>query len=243
MSANIARKTSVSYNDDAGMHVKGALKAIVLLFLLLFVPLHANASDYTITRENNNIVVTVIPSDRYISYIAFLQTSNGVIKRELHSRRTKFLGLAQHSIAVQIVGEGVHGPTVLFIRVFRKQPLSPWLGTFEKSINGLRKQYNLPPLISDKTLAPAADNALARTSNGQLRHYTAKDGSIRQTAVRRKVLGENLYSAHSKKEAWKLLQHSPSHLYNLINPRYTAFFTKEHTIQNFHVGVIIFAGK
>lgn len=197
-----------------------------------------------IQKSGGNVTVLITPQPEFVAYTVFIHTKSGIVKKELRSRRSVFRGLGKHLIDAQIIGEGVHGPEVLFTRNFSKQhTLMPWKKDFITSINALRLKYRLRPLDLNRYLAPVAQNALARIKKGKLYHYTAQQGSIRHTQIQKGKMGENLYSAKSLPEAWMMLQKSPSHLYNILNSQYISFFHTEEISKEFHIGVLIFSSE
>ncbi|MCK5808075.1 hypothetical protein KAH37_03705 [bacterium] len=197
-----------------------------------------------IEKSGDDVAVFITPHPKYIAYTIFIHTKKGILKKELHSRKSLFKGAGKQLIDAQLIGEGVHGPEILFYRSFSKQykPL-PWKGDFKKSMNVLRLSYRVRPLSEEKRLEPVANNALARIKKGNLYHYTAKEGSLRHTTVQKGKMGENLYRARTLAEAWELLQKSPSHLYNILNPQYISFFNREYLSEGFHIGVLIFSSE
>ena len=189
----------------------------------------------------DSIHLTVSPDPDYISYFLYIQTANGVIKVQIKKQEIVLEEKPENIVKLQIVGTGVGGPEILWSRKFKDEKLQPFSGNFDKSLKLLRKHFKVKNIVSDKNLEKAAVSSLEKVQNEGLKHYSSKEGGIRHTGVRKRILGENLFTAKNEAEAWKMLVSSPSHLYNLINPQFRHYFYAIRKEKDEISGAIIFS--
>ncbi|MBQ4439505.1 hypothetical protein II898_11610 [bacterium] len=190
---------------------------------------------------NDSIQLTVSPDPAYISYFLYIQTGCAVHKVQITKREIVLEEKAANITRLQITGTGVGGPEILWSRKFKEEKLPPFSENFDKSLDLLRKSCKKPVISIDKALEEAATKSLAKIQNEGLKHYSSKDGGIRHTGVKKKILGENLFAAKTEAEAWKMLLSSPSHLYNLINPQFRHYFYTIKKEKDEVTGAIVFS--
>ena len=189
----------------------------------------------------DSVHLTVSPDPDYISYFLYIQTPCAVHKVQITKRSIVLEEKAENITRLQITGTGVGGPEILWSRKSKEEKLPPFSENFDNSLKLLRKICGKPVISPDKTLEEAAAKSLAKIQNEGLRHYSSKDGGIRHTGVKKKILGENLFAAKSEAEAWKMLVSSPSHLYNLINPQFRHYFYAIRKDKDEVTGAIVFS--
>lgn len=189
----------------------------------------------------DSVRLSMTPDSAYISYFLYVQTDCAVHKVRLTKREIIISEKADKILRLQIAGTGVNGPEILWSQKFNEAKLPPFSDSFDKSLNLLRKQCKLPSISIDSGLEEAAERSLAKVQNEGLKHYSSKEGGIRHTGVRKKILGENLFAAKSEAEAWKMLVSSPSHLYNLINPQFRHYFYAVKKDKDEMTGAVIFS--
>jgi len=190
---------------------------------------------------NDSIHLTLSPDQAYISYFLYIQTSCNVHKVQITKREIVLEEKAANITRLQITGTGVSGPEILWSRKFKEEKLLPFSANFDNSLKSLRKSCKKPVISIDRKLEEAAEKSLAKVSSEGLKHYSSKDGGIRHTGVKKKILGENLFTAKSEAEAWKMLVSSPSHLYNLINPQFRHYFYAIRKEKDEVSGAIVFS--
>ena len=142
----------------------------------------------------DSIHLTVSPDPDYISYFLYIQTANGVIKVQIKKQEIVLEEKPENIVKLQIVGTGVGGPEILWSRKFKEEKLQPFSGNFDKSLKLLRKHFKVKNIVSDKNLEKAAVSSLEKVQNEGLKHYSSKEGGIRHTGVRKRILGENLFT-------------------------------------------------
>ena len=189
----------------------------------------------------DSIHLTISPDQAYISYFLYIQTNCDVHKVQITKREIVLEEKAANITRLQITGTGVGGPEILWSRKFKEEKLPPFSSNFDNSLKLLREVCKKPVASIDGGLEEAAAKSLAKIHNEGLKHYSSKEGGIRHTGVKKKILGENLFSAKNEAEAWKMLVSSPSHLYNLINPQFKHYFYTVEKGKDEVIGSIIFS--
>ena len=190
---------------------------------------------------NDSVHLTVSPDPAYISYFLYIQSGCDVHKVQITKRDIVLEEKAENITRLQITGTGVGGPEILWSRKFKEEKLPPFSENFDKSLKSLRKACKKPAISIDKALEEAAGKSLAKIQNEGLKHYSSKEGGIRHTGVKKKILGENLFAAKNEAEAWKMFVSSPSHLYNLINPQFRHYFYTIKKEKDEVTGAIVFS--
>ena len=190
---------------------------------------------------NKSLHLSINPDNSYISYFLYIQTKNAVHKVKITKKELILEENPENILRLQIVGTGAGGPEILWSRKFKETAMPKFTGNFDKSLNSLRKFLKIKPLVSDPSLQKAAFSSLEKVKNEGLKHYSSKDGGIRHSGVHKKILGENLFTAKSEAEAWKMLVSSPSHLYNLINPQFRHYFYAIEKGKDEVTGAIVFS--
>lgn len=199
--------------------------------------------DFSFSAESagSSLQLEMIPDNRYISYFLYIQTEDDVHKIKIVKKKISIDQNTDKIIKVQVVGTGVNGPEVIWCKEFRKTKVPQFSGSFDNSLKKLRLQYKRKFLSVDQTLEQSAQASLHKVKNEGTKHYSSKEGSIRHSGVRKKTLGENLFTAKNEEEAWEMLVSSPSHLYNLINPQYKHYFYAVSKEKDEIFGAIIFS--
>ena len=210
-----------------------------------------NSRNYIVKRSgnleinseisNNSIRLTIKPDENYISYFLYVQKGCEVHKVQITKREIVLEETPYQITRLQIVGTGVGGPEILWGRKFKEEKLPIFAYDFDTSLKSLRKYCGKPKIVLDKTLKNAADLSLEKVQSEGLKHYSSKEGGIRHSGVRKQILGENLFTAKSEAEAWKMLVSSPSHLYNLINPLFRHYFYSVKKDNDEVSGAIVFS--
>jgi len=191
--------------------------------------------------ENKKISLEITPDNAYVSYSLFVEHTAGVYLIKLKSRKIVIDKGVSNIVSLQIVGAAVKGPTVLWQKTLKKSSKKAFKKDFTTSINLLRRSYSMRTLKSDNKLKKFADSSLSKVEKEGLVHYSNSTGSLRHSGMKKKNIGENLFSAESIETAWKMMVLSPSHLYNLLNPgfnRYLLYFKKDKDALS---GVVIFS--
>lgn len=190
---------------------------------------------------NDSIHLTISPDQAYISYFLYIQTGCALHKIKLTKRDIVLEEKAANITRLQITGTGVGGPEILWSRKFKEENLPPFSENFDNSLRSLRKICKKSAISIDEGLEEAAVKSLAKIRREGLKHYSSKEGGIRHTGVKKKILGENLFSAKNEAEAWKMLVSSPSHLYNLIDPQFKHYFYAVEKGKDEVIGAIVFS--
>ena len=191
--------------------------------------------------SNNSVYFTIKPDSNYISYFLYVQKGCEIHKVQMTKRELILEESPSKITKLQIVGTGVGGPEILWSRKFRETKLPEFSENFDNSLKSLRKFCKRSNLSVDGKLRNAAESSLEKIQSEGLKHYSSKEGSIRHTGTKKKILGENLFTAKSEAEAWKMLVSSPSHLYNLINPQFRHYFYAIRKDQDEVSGAIVFS--
>ena len=191
--------------------------------------------------SDKSVSLSVNPDNEYISYFLYVQTENAVHKIQITKKELVLEENTGNIVRLQIVGTGTGGPEILWSRKLKDTKMPEFSKNFDNSLKSLRKNLKLKPMVSDSSLSEAAVSALEKVQNEGLKHYSSKDGGIRHSGVRKKILGENLFAAKNEEEAWKMLVSSPSHLYNLINPQFRHYFYAVRKEKDEVLGAIIFS--
>jgi hypothetical protein len=195
----------------------------------------------TIEKSADGFALTIAPDRNFTNYRLFIREGLTVRRIEVTQKRVTVLDKGALT-ALQLVGVGARGPVVIWQKDIRPAAAEPYTGDLLGSMNALRKKGGLPPLTLDKTLAPAAANALARVRKGELAHYSGADGGIRHSGVRAGSLGENLFTATSLERAWLMMTASPSHRYNMLEPAFRRCLIETLPAANGTTpGIVIFA--
>ena len=210
-----------------------------------------NGRKYSVKRRGPFSVETKItdksvhlnmnPDNDYISYFLYIQTNKTVHKVKITKKELLLEENAENIVRLQITGTGTGGPEILWSRKFKDTNLPSFSTNFDNSLNLLRKSFKAKPIAKDPSLQKTALSSLEKVQNEGLKHYSSKDGGIRHTGVRKKILGENLFAAKNEAEAWKMLVSSPSHLYNLINPQFRHYFYTIKKEKDEVIGAIVFS--
>ncbi len=190
---------------------------------------------------DRSVHLTINPDNDYISYFLYIQTEKTVHKVKITKKELHLEENAGNIIRLQITGTGTGGPEILWSRKFKETKLTGFSKDFDNSLNLLRKSFKTKPIAIDPSLKEAALSSLEKVKKEGLKHYSSKKGSVRHTGVHKKILGENLFTANSEAEAWKMLVSSPSHLYNLINPQFRHYFYAIEKKKDEISGAIIFS--
>ena len=190
---------------------------------------------------DKSVGLSINPDNEYISYFHYIQTEKSVLKVQITKKELILEENAENIVRLQIVGTGAGGPEILWSRKFKDAKMPEFSKNFDNSLKSLRKNLKLKPMVSDRSLSDAAASSLEKVKNEGLKHYSSKEGGVRHSGVRKKILGENLFAAKNEEEAWKMLVSSPSHLYNLINPQFRHYFYAAEKGKDEVIGAIIFS--
>lgn len=191
--------------------------------------------------SDKSVCLSINPDNEYISYFLYVQTEKAVHKIQITKKELVLEENSGNIVRLQIVGTGTGGPEILWSRKFKDTKTPEFSGNFDNSLKLLRKNFKLKQMIPDSSLSDAAVSSLKKVKNEGLKHYSSKDGGIRHSGIRKKILGENLFTAKNEEEAWKMLVSSPSHLYNLINPQFRHYFYAIEKGKDEVFGAIIFS--
>lgn len=210
-----------------------------------------NGKKYVIKRHGSftadtkitdkSVYLSINPDNEYISYFLYIQTEKAVHKVQITKKELVLEENSGNIVRLQIVGTGTGGPEILWSRKFKETKVPEFSENFDNSLKSLRKKLKLKPMVSDRSLSDAAVFSLEKVKNEGLKHYSSQKGGVRHTGIHKKILGENLFTAKSEEEAWKMLVSSPSHLYNLINPQFRHYFYAVEKKNDEVFGAIIFS--
>ncbi len=191
--------------------------------------------------SDKSLHLTINPDNDYISYFLYIQTEKTVHKVKITKKELVLEENAGNIVRLQITGTGSGGPEILWSRKFKDAKLTEFSKNFNNSLNLLRKLFKAKAIAIDQSLQETALLSLEKVKKEGLKHYSSKEGSVRHSGVRKKILGENLFAAKNEAEAWKMLVSSPSHLYNLINPQFGHYFYAIEKGKDEISGAIIFS--
>ena len=191
--------------------------------------------------SDKSVHITINPDNDYISYFLYIQIEKTVHKVKITKKELVLEENAGNIVRLQITGTGSGGPEILWSRKFKDAKLIEFSKDFDNSLNLLRKYFKVKPIAKDLSLHETALLSLEKVKKEGLKHYSSKEGSVRHSGVRKKILGENLFAAKNEAEAWKMLVSSPSHLYNLINPQFGHYFYAIEKGKDEISGAIIFS--
>lgn len=193
-----------------------------------------------IVEKKRKIEISLEPDSKYVAYYLYVRRGLKIKRSRMKKKNLTLLHNGEIN-TIQISGVGLNGPEVIYQKTIKKPSSLPFYGDIMNSLAYLRKKAGIPPLKKDKSLAKAAQHARVRMKNKGPVHITSKKGNIRHSGLNRKVLGENLFVAASEKRAWHLLQNSPSHLYNMLNPVFRNVFISTEERSGMKYGVMLFS--
>lgn len=186
-------------------------------------------TEVSVVFDKDDAVLNITPDPLYSSYYLYVQREAFVTKARLTKREVRISGGRGASV-LQLVGVGAKGPIVLYQRNFK--PFSaPFKNNLLQSINLLRRKNRLQPFSLF---------SMEKHEIRGLHHYDGDRGSLRHQGMRSQNVGENLFRARSFERAFHLLVSSPSHLYNLMNPRFTKVAISTEKRDGLIHGVMLF---
>ena len=199
-------------------------------------------NEFSVKAETGKkIVLEIVPDNAYVSYTLFVEHIAGVYPIKLKSRKIEIDKGVSNIVSLQIVGSGVKGPVVLWQKTLKKISKKQFKKDFATSLKNLRLSYSQRPLESDISLKEFAEKSMEKVKKEGLVHYSNTSGSLRHSGIRKKNIGENLFSAKDLETAWNMMVSSPSHLYNMLHPgfrKYLISFSKEKDLIR---GAVIFS--
>ncbi len=199
-----------------------------------------DSTKIDIVEKKRKIEISVEPDSKYVAYYIYVQRRWKVKRSRIRKKNLVLLNNGEIN-TIQISGVGVNGPEILYQKAIKNFSEIPFYGSIIKSLTHLRKKAGIPILKEDASLSEAVQHARVRMKDKGPVHITSKNGNIRHSGLNRKAVGENLFVAVSEKRAWELLQNSPAHLYNMLNPVFRNVFISIEERDGMKYGVILFS--